>query len=105
MCRLLNGRPKRKGASAPARSQSTRTRYIQTVDHLHSYVAVGLPVIAVLASLVVSQAQISGIRGEMTSLRSDVRADSQTIREDIREMRASLQLLTGKVYEMMGDKH
>jgi hypothetical protein len=50
------------------------------------YIAVGLPITAVLASLVINLFQISGIR------------------DDIREMRADIKLLTGKVYEMMG-KH
>ena len=47
------------------------------------YIAIGLPTVAVLTSLVVSLFQISGIR------------------EDIREIRADMKLLTGKVYEMM----
>lgn len=54
---------------------------------LQLYIAIGLPVIAVLASLTVSLVQISGIR------------------EDIREMRGDIKLLTGKVYEMMAEKH
>lgn len=53
---------------------------------LQLYLAIGLPIIAVLASLTVSMVQISGIR------------------EDIREIRADIKLLTGKVYEMMGQK-
>jgi hypothetical protein len=50
------------------------------------YIAIGLPTLAVLASLTVSLFQISGIR------------------EDIREIRGDIKLLTGKVYEMM-EKH
>jgi hypothetical protein len=50
------------------------------------YIGIGLPVVAVLASLTVSLVQISAIR------------------EDIREMRGDMKLLTGKVYEMM-EKH
>ena len=42
--------------------------------------------LAVLASLTVSLIQIS------------------TIREDIREIRSDIKLLTGKVYELMGEK-
>lgn len=50
------------------------------------YLAVGLPVIAVCASMVISLIQISGIR------------------DDIREIRRSIDLLTGKVYEMMKER-
>jgi hypothetical protein len=50
------------------------------------YFAIGLPCITVLASLVVSLFQISAIR------------------EDIREIRSDIKLLTGKVYEMMEHK-
>jgi hypothetical protein len=50
------------------------------------YLAVGLPIIAVVASMVVSLVQISGIR------------------EDIREIRRSIDILTGKVIELMGQR-
>lgn len=50
------------------------------------YIAIGLPTIAVLASLTISLVQISGIR------------------DDLREIRADIKLLTGKVYELMGQK-
>jgi hypothetical protein len=53
---------------------------------LQLYVAIGLPVIAVLASLTVSLVQISAIR------------------EDIREVRSDIKLLTGKIYELMSEK-
>ena len=53
------------------------------------YLVIGLPIIAVLCSLVVSLVQLSGIRAEI----SDVRADLRDIK-----------LLTGKVYEMMGQR-
>jgi hypothetical protein len=53
---------------------------------LQLYVAIGLPVIAVLASLTVSLVQISAIR------------------EDIREIRSDMKLITGKIYELMGEK-
>jgi hypothetical protein len=57
------------------------------------YPAIGLPILAVLSSLVVSLVQISGIRTEI----SDIRAD-------LREIRSDIKLLTGKVYEMMGHR-
>jgi len=53
---------------------------------LQLYVAIGLPVIAVLASLTVSLVQ------------------SSAIREDIREIRSDMKLITGKIYELMSEK-
>ena len=47
------------------------------------YLAVGLPFITILASLTINLVQISAIR------------------EDIRELRSDMKILTGKVYEMM----
>lgn len=67
------------------------------VTNVQLYIAIGLPTLAVLASLTVSLVQISAIREEM-------RGNMQTIREDIREIRADIKLLTGKVYELMGQK-
>ena len=61
------------------------------------YIAIGLPVIAVLASQTVSLAQISAIR-------SDLHVQISAIREDIREIRSDIKLLTGKVYELMAEK-
>jgi hypothetical protein len=52
------------------------------VNNLQLYIAIGLPTAAVLASLTVSLVQISGIR------------------EDIREIRNDIKLLTGKVAEI-----
>ena len=64
---------------------------------LQLYIAIGLPTIAVLASLTVSLVQISAIRGEL-------RTNMQSIHEDIREIHSDIKLLTGKVYELMGQK-
>ena len=50
------------------------------------YFAIGLPCLTVLTSLIVSLFQIAGVR------------------EDIREIRSDIKLLTGKVYEMMEHK-
>jgi hypothetical protein len=57
------------------------------------YLAIGLPTVAVLTSLTVSLVQISNIRGDIESLRADMR-----------EIRSDIKLLTGKVYELMGQK-
>ena len=56
------------------------------MTNLQLYIAIGLPTLAVLASLTVSLIQISGIR------------------DDIREIRSDIKLLTGKVYELMSQK-
>lgn len=50
------------------------------------YVALGVPVLAILTSLTVSMIQVSGIRADMRGMRSD-------FREDLRN-------LTGKVVEI-----
>ncbi|MGO4880221.1 MAG: hypothetical protein ACLP59_05295 [Bryobacteraceae bacterium] len=67
------------------------------MSNLQLFIAVGLPVIAVITSLVISLVQISAIR-------EDMRVQLGAIREDIREIRPDIKLLTGKVYEMMGQK-
>ena len=53
------------------------------MTNLQLYMAIGLPTIAVLAILVISLFQISGIR------------------QDVREIRSDMKLLTGKVFELM----
>jgi hypothetical protein len=59
------------------------------------YFAIGLPVFAIITSLILSLVQISGIREDMRQMRTELHADMNVIR-------ASIELLTGKVYEMMG---
>jgi hypothetical protein len=83
------------------------------MTNMQLYPAIGIPIIAVVASLIVSLFRISGIREDMRGVRSDVRSqisglrddirsDMSGIREDVREIRSDTKLLTGKVYEMMG---
>jgi hypothetical protein len=85
------------------------------VSNLQLYLAVGLPIIAVLTSLVISLVKISALREEMRGIREDMRVQNSAlredmntqireIREDIREIRSHIKLLTGKVYELMGQK-
>jgi hypothetical protein len=50
------------------------------------YIAIGLPVFAIVTSLTISIVQLSGIR------------------DDIRELRQDFHTLTGKVYEMMKER-
>ena len=61
------------------------------------YFAVGLPVFAIITSLILSLVQISGIREDMRQMRTEFRTD-------INAIRASIELLTGKVYEMMKER-
>ena len=74
------------------------------ITNVQLYLVVGLPMILVLASLTVSLVQISGIRTEMINLREDTRSQIASLREDIREIRSDIKLLTGKVYELMSQK-
>jgi hypothetical protein len=60
------------------------------VNNLQLYIAIGLPTIAVISSLVISLVQISAIREDVKDLRTDMR-----------EIRSDIKLLTGKVYELM----
>lgn len=68
------------------------------MSEMQLYIAIGLPVIAVLTSLTISLVQISAIR-------EDLRVQISAIREDLREIRSDIKLLTGKVYELMSEKH
>lgn len=68
------------------------------------YIAVALPVLAVITGLVISLVQVSGIRAEIGGIRAEmagIRADVASLREDIREIRSDIKLLTGKIYELM----
>jgi hypothetical protein len=56
------------------------------MTNVQLYFAVGLPCFTIVTSLIISLVQISGIR------------------EDIREINRRIDLLTGKVYELMGEK-
>jgi hypothetical protein len=61
------------------------------------YLAIGLPVLAVITSPVVSLVQISAIREDNRSNMAEIRTDIRGIRDDIK-------LLTGKVYELMAQQ-
>jgi hypothetical protein len=65
----------------------------EAMTDVQLYFAIGSPIIAVLTSLTVSLIQISNIR-----------VDSESLRADMREIRSDIKLLTGRVYEMMGQK-
>jgi len=74
------------------------------MSNLQLYIAVGLPVIAVLTSMVISLVQISALREEMRTQIAGVHDDIREIREDIREIRSDIKLLTGKVFALAGQK-
>ena len=57
------------------------------------YLAIGLPILAVLTSLTISLVQISGIRVDMRAMRAE-------FREEMRAFRSDLTTLTGKVIEI-----
>jgi hypothetical protein len=59
------------------------------VNDTQLYLSIGVPTIAVLASLVASLLQISGVRDTL-----------RDIREDIREIRSDIKVLTGKVADI-----
>jgi hypothetical protein len=69
------------------------------MTNMQLYLAVGIPTIAVLASLVISLFRISGIREDMRDVRSDVRSQISVLRDDIRsdvrDFRSDIKLLTG----------
>ena len=67
--------------AAPARNAYHGRRLNSTANE-QLYLAVGLPILVVVSSLVISLLQISGIR------------------EDIREVRGDIKLVTGRVIEM-----
>lgn len=74
------------------------------MSDLQLYIAIGLPIIAVLTSLVISLVQISALREDVRTQIAAVREEMREIRADIREIRSDIKLLTGKVYELMGQK-
>jgi hypothetical protein len=61
---------------------TTRKRKQRVLTSLQLCIAIGLPVIAVLSSMTVSLFQISGIR------------------EDIREIRSDIKIMTGKIADI-----
>jgi hypothetical protein len=93
-----------------------------SLTNIQLYLAIGLPMVLVLVSYAATIFQISGFREEVrnqlaslrgegkietASLREEVRGareDVRTLREDMREIRSDIKILTGKVYELMGEK-
>ena len=74
------------------------------MTNVQLYLAIGLPILAVMTSLVVSLVQISGIKEDIREIRREAREDRKEAREDRLQIASKIDLLTGKVYEMMGQK-
>jgi hypothetical protein len=92
------------GAKAGACDNIEERRRRLGMTNIQLYLAIGLPIIAVLTSLTVSLLQVSAIRGEMRGIRADFREDMHSLRaefrEDMRALRTDLNTLTGKVVEI-----
>ena len=85
---------------------------------LQLYIAIGLPTLAVLASLTVSIIQISAIREDVREVRremADLRKEMNEVRKEVNEVRkemnelrrevnTKIDLLMGKIYELMTER-
>lgn len=60
------------------------------VNDFQLYLTIGVPTIAVLASLTVSLVQISAIRQDMAENLREIRADIRELRADMRGIRAEM---------------
>jgi predicted Holliday junction resolvase-like endonuclease len=104
------------------------------MTNMQLYLAIGLPIFAITTSLIISLLQITGIKTDLRDLRLDVKADAAALRTELRAdtkgdiatfraetkadiaalradlkadiagIKASIDLLTGKVYELMGNR-
>lgn len=80
------------------------------MNDLQLYLAVGVPTIAVLASMTLSLVQISAIREDIREVRADmreiradmrdVRADMQEIRTEMQDIRSDIKLIVGKLVDL-----
>jgi predicted nucleic acid-binding Zn-ribbon protein len=72
---------------------------------------IGIPVLAIMTSLIVSLVQVSGIREDMRQMRAefhadyralatDLRADFGALRSEFAALRSDFATLTGKVIEI-----
>lgn len=74
------------------------------MTNVQLYLATGVPIIAILVSMSLRLIQISSIREDIRTMRSEFRDDLRSlrgeIREELRALRADLNTLTGKVIEI-----
>ncbi len=61
------------------------------------YFAIGIPCFTIIVSLIISIINVAGIRQEMREIRADFRAMRSNFADDIRSIRATLDLMTGKL--------
>ncbi|HEX7359096.1 MAG TPA: hypothetical protein VF283_01255 [Bryobacteraceae bacterium] len=64
------------------------------------YFAIGIPCFTIIVSLIISIINVAGIRQEMREIRADVRAMRSNFADDIRSIRATLDLMTGKLADL-----
>lgn len=67
------------------------------MTNVQLYIAVGLPVLAVITSLIISLVQISGIREDIRELRSNEARLLERIDRLAERLAEKLDVLTGKV--------
>lgn len=60
------------------------------------YLAIGLPCLTIMATLIISIVQWIGVRDTMREIREGIRE----IRQDIRSLNTKIEILTGKVAEI-----
>lgn len=58
-------------------------------------IAIGIPILAAVGSMVVSLVQISGIREELRNSFRDLREEMRELRAEFRELRTEFRLLNG----------
>jgi hypothetical protein len=86
-------------AGASDTIEGRRRRFPTTDTQL--YLAIGIAIVAVLTSLTISLLQVFAIRADVARIHGDMNGMRGDFREDMRAMRADLNILTGKVVEIV----
>ena len=68
------------------------------------YVAIALPAIMFLVNIVIILWSAKGLGDRFTQQFTAIDKRMDGLEKDMREIRSDVKLLTGKVYEMMGEK-
>lgn len=71
------------------------------MTNLQLYIAVGIPTLAVISSPIISLVTISGIQSHISGIQSQISELRHEMNELRRELNTKIDLLTGKVYELM----
>ncbi len=73
------------------------------MTNLQLYLAIALPVFAIVVALIVNLVQITGIKGDVNGLRGEMNSGFSSLRGDINglrsEMNTKLDLILAKLYE------